>query len=194
MQYPLTLSFKIIALAPQISVTDASGSLVFYVRQKLFKLKEAVTVFGDRQQSQPLYLINADRVLDFSARYHFADTAGTALGSIKRHGMKSLWKAHYELADGPASSLTIREANPFTKVVDALLGRIPLIGLLTAYLFHPTYNVMRPDGMVVMRLKKQPSFFEAKFSVEKDVQLEAAEETRILLGLLMMVLLERSRG
>jgi hypothetical protein len=34
LQFPLSLSFKIIALAPQISVTDAAGQLIGYVRQK----------------------------------------------------------------------------------------------------------------------------------------------------------------
>lgn len=30
--YPLNLSFKIIALAPQVRVTDAAGNLLLYVR------------------------------------------------------------------------------------------------------------------------------------------------------------------
>ena len=46
MNFPLTLNFKKLALSPQISVTDASGRLLFYVKQKAFKLKEAVTVFA----------------------------------------------------------------------------------------------------------------------------------------------------
>ena len=70
MKYPLELSFKIISLGPQLSVTDANGGLVFYVKQKLFKLKEEVTVFADVQQARPLYKINADRVLDISAPQH----------------------------------------------------------------------------------------------------------------------------
>jgi hypothetical protein len=73
MQFPLTLEFKKVALSPQISVLDASGNLIFYVKQKLFKLKEAITIFADREQTQPLYSINADRVIDFSARYRFKD-------------------------------------------------------------------------------------------------------------------------
>ncbi|NIN01857.1 MAG: hypothetical protein GTO24_28285, partial [candidate division Zixibacteria bacterium] len=87
MNYPLQLSFKIVALTPQLSVTDANGNLIFYVKQKLFKLKESVTIFADAQQAQPLYAINADRIIDFSGRYHFTDQNGIELGSIKRQGM-----------------------------------------------------------------------------------------------------------
>ena len=194
MQYPLDLSFKIMALAPQISVTDASGGLVFYVKQKLFKLKEEMTVFADAKQTQPLYKINADRVLDFSARYHFTDVNGAELGSVKREGMRSLWRAHYDIFEGDALVMTIREENPWVKVLDGLFGQIPFIGMFSGYLFHPAFLVSRSDGTVVMRLKKQPAFLESKFTIEKQAELDEGRETRVLLSLLMMLLLERSRG
>ena len=93
LNYPLHLSFKILALARQLRLTDASGNRIFHVKQKVFKLKEAVTVFVDEGQTQPLYFMRADRVLDFSANYHFTDKAGAALGSVRRRGAKSLWRA-----------------------------------------------------------------------------------------------------
>jgi uncharacterized protein YxjI len=192
--YPLTLSFKIVALAPQFSVTNANGQVIAYVKQKLFKLKEAVNVFGDERQTQPLYTINADRIIDFSARYHFADTQGNALGSVKRHGMKSLWKTHYEIMDGDVTVMSINEENPWIKVFDALFTEIPVIGMFSGYVFHPVYLVTRQDGAVVMRLEKQPAFFEGKFKVEKKATLGETEEQRVLLSLIMMLLLERTRG
>lgn len=194
MQYPLTLSFKLIALAPQISVTDANGQLVYYVRQKLFKLKESVSVFADTQQTQTLYTINADRIIDFSARYNFADRQGIGVGAVKRRGMRSLWSSHYDIFDSDMSVMTIKEENPWVKVIDALVGEIPVVGMFTGYMFHPAYLVSRADGTLVMRLQKEPAFFESKFIVEQKTPLNEAEEQRVLLSLLMMVLLERSRG
>ncbi len=194
MQYPLGLNFKIMALAPQISVTDASGQQVLYVKQKLFKLKEAVTVFADSAQTRPLYTINADRIIDFSAQYHFTDLTGLPLGSVKRDGMKSLWRSRYNILNGSSPNLVIREENPWIKVVDGLVGQIPLVGMFSGYLLHPAYLVSREDNTGVMRLVKMPAFFEGKFKIEKLAELSQTEETRILLSLLMMVLLERSRG
>lgn len=194
MEYPLELAFKILALSPQIYITDASGELVFYVKQKLFKLKEEVTVFADAQQSRPLYRINADRVLDISARYHFTDVNGINLGSVKREGMRSLWKAHYNILDGDVLVMTIREEKPWVKVLDGLISQIPIIGLLSGYILHPAYQVSRIDDMVVMRLEKQPSFFESKFTIRKQTELDEHGETRVLLSLMMMILLERARG
>lgn len=194
LNYPLNISFKIAALAPQISVTDASGNLVFYVKQKLFKLKEAVTVFADAQQTQPLYTMNADRVLDFSARYNFADQVGNPLGAVKRQGMKSLWKARYDILDGEAVVMTIQEENPWVRVLDGLINQIPIVGLFAGYVFHPAYLISRMDETVVMRVQKQPAFFEGKFTIEQQAAFTEAEEKRMMLSVLMMLLLERTRG
>jgi len=194
MNYPLNLSFKLLALASQIYVRDAGGNVVLYAKQKMFKLKEAITIFADEGQTQPLFTINADRVLDFSARYHFAAMNGSPLGSIKRQGMKSIWKARYDIMEGENVVLNIQEENGWVKVLDALIGEIPVVGMFTGYLFNPTYLVARVDGTPVMRLSKEPAFFEGKFKLEMIGQLHPQEEMRTVLGVLMMLLLERSRG
>jgi hypothetical protein len=66
--------------------------------------------------------------------------------------------------------------------------------MFTGYLFHPAYLVSRPDGTVIMRLEKQPAFFEGRFIVHKQAELNQEDEVRALLSLIMMILLERSRG
>ena len=194
MHYPLTFTFKILALAPQISVRDAQGQMLFYVKQQLFKLKEAVTVFADEGQTRPLFSINADRVLDISARYHIADSQGIPIGAVQRHGMRSFWTAHYEILAGETPLMTIREENPWVKVADGLFGEIPLLGMFTGYLFQPAYRIARQDGTLVLRLEKQRSFLESTFRLEQQAPLDPAEEQLAVLSVLMMILLERSRG
>ena len=194
MNYPLNLSFKIIAIAPQISVTDAAGNLVLYVKQKAFKLKEAVTVFADSGQMQPLFTINADRVMDFNASYNIAATNGFQIGSIKRQGMRSIWRTHYDLYDGGQPTMTVREENGWIKVGDAVLNGIPVVGMFTGYFLNPTYLVTRANGQPVMRLSKEPAFFEGRFRMDALAPLDQTEEMRVVLGLLMMILLERQRG
>src|SRR5687768_9431086 len=142
MRFPLTLRFKSVAVSPQISVTDSSGQLLFYVKQKAFQLKESVTVFSDVEQTGPLYRIAADRVIDISARYRIEDRAGVHLGFLQRQGMKSFWRAHYEIHGPTGLILTIGEENPWAKVADSFLGEIPVLGLLTGFLFHPAYRVL----------------------------------------------------
>lgn len=194
MKYPLNLSFKLLAIAQQITGTDAAGQVVFYVKQKAFKLKEAVTVFADVEQTKPMYTIKADRVIDFSARYDFSDQNGRSLGAIKRKGMRSIWKAAYEVFDGDQVVFTITEENPWIKVADAVLSELPVVGMLTGHFFHPAYLLQRPDGKDVLRLQKQSAWFEGKFTIEKKGELSDDEETRAMLSLIMLLLLERSKG
>jgi hypothetical protein len=194
MQYPLHLSFKILSFASQISVTDATGQLVFYVKQKLFKLKEEITVFADEAQTQPLYKMNADRILDISARYNITDMEGNPIGAVKREGMRSLWKAHYDILEFDTPIMTIHEEKGWVKVVDALVGEVPILGMFTGYMFHPAYLVSRTDGTVVMRLEKKPAFLEGIFEIQSKMPLEPREEKLVLLSVLMTVILERGRG
>jgi hypothetical protein len=90
--------------------------------------------------------------------------------------------------------MAIQEENPWIKMADALLSEIPILGIFSGYFFHPVYQVTRADGTPVMRMTKQPAFFEGKFSVEKLGALNETEEQRVLLSLMMAILLERSRG
>jgi hypothetical protein len=195
-KYPLEMTFKIVALAPQMSIKDADGNLIFYVKQKLFKLKEEVSVFADSEQTQTLYKINADRVIDFSARYSFTDAVGSPLGAVKRQGMKSLWKAHYDVFQGNEVEpiVTIQEENVWVRVADGCLNNIPILNLFSGYFFHPSYLVTNTNGTSLIRLQKMPSLFEGKFKIEKLAEMDNLDEKRILLSLMMMTLLERTRG
>jgi len=197
LHYPLTLNFKIAALAPQISVTDAAGREILYVRQKLLKLRDKIHVFSDSSQSQELYEINADRWLDWSARYGFTDHQGRTVGSVRRLGAKSLWKATYEIAGAQGQDLfKIQEENPWAKVFDAMLGEIPILGLFTGFFFNPKYAVTRNGSdQPVLRISKHRSMLESRFEIESLAgPLPEAETEPVLLAILMMTLLERSRG
>jgi hypothetical protein len=68
--------------------------------------------------------------------------------------------------------------------------------MFTGYFFHPSYTMYRAGSeQPVLRLTKEPAFFEGRFRLDKlGEPMNAAEETRWLLGLLMMILLERARG
>ena len=196
MNYPLKLSFKLLAIASQIYIRDANGQLLGYVKQKLLKLKEDINVFADEQQTQHLYNIKADRVLDFSANYRFTDNRGSTVGSIKRKGMRSIFKAHYEIyAPDGSLAMEIHEENAWIKVVDSLVGELPVIGMFTGYFFNPAYIINRANGGIqIARLQKQPAFFEGIFQLEKLAEMSDDEEALVLLGFLTMTLLERARG
>lgn len=193
--FPLQLTFKITTFSNDFMAFDANGNTVAYVRQKMLKIFEEVQVYTDDSRSELNYTIRANKWLDFSATYTFTNKSGMEIGRIVRKGWASLWKSHYEILDErQQQDLLVREENPWAKVFDSILGEIPGLGMLTGYMFHPSYIVTRPDGTQVVRLKKEPSFFGRKFSIDKLAAFESGEEERILLGLMMLILLERQRG
>jgi uncharacterized protein YxjI len=197
-QFPLTLNFKILALSPQIFVRDAGGRELMYVHQKMFKLKEDINVYSNSSKSQVLFTIKADRIIDFSANYSFTDANGNRLGSIKREGMRSILKASYNVMDESGQVVAhLKEDNAWIKVIDALLGEVPVLGMFTGYFFNPSYTLYRGTGLdsPALHIKKEPAFMEGKFTVTPGTaQANSAEQTRALLATMMMLLLERSRG
>ncbi|WP_040765763.1 LURP-one-related family protein [Novipirellula maiorica] len=194
MQYPIELTFKLMTFGQRITATDASGNVLMFIKQKMFKLKEKVNIYSDSSQSNLIFTIASDRMIDFSANYHFTDAQGNEWGAVRRKGMKSLWSAHYEIMQNGAIDMTINEESPMKKVLESLLGEIPIIGLVAAYLLNPSYIVSRPDGTPLLRLTKRPAVFEGKFVLEKLGEMPEDDELRSLLGMIMLVLLERGRG
>lgn len=195
--YPLEFEFKVTTLANDFIIRDAQQSTIAYVRQKMFKFKEAISVYSDESRSNVHYMINADRWIDFNASYMFTKgTSDQLLGRVGRKGAKSLFNAHYEVfnEDGDQEFL-IKEENPWAKFWDALLGEIPVVSLFTGYFFNPRYIVTDLNGNQIVRLSKEPSFFGRRFKLDKlATEIEKAKEERLMLSLMMMSLLERRRG
>ncbi len=192
--FPLTLTFKFLALSHQFELLDANGKCIGYVKQPWMKLKEAVTVYTDSSMNTALYTIDADRIIDISAKYNIATAQGTALGQLQRHGLKSFVKAHYELHIAGSKAFTLQETNPWVKVLDNFVGQIPIIGFLTAYFFHPRYALSDLAEREVLEIKKVPSFFERKFKIGSLAPMAHGQENTGVLACLMMILLESHRG
>jgi len=193
--FPVNFLFKITTLSSDFTATDANGKVIAYVKQKMFKLKEDISIYSDDTKTKINYTIKADRWLDFSAAYSLKDLNGTEIGKITRKGWASIWKAHYQIIDQhEKEQYTIREENGWVKVFDSILGEIPFLGLLTGYLFNPSYIVTDLNDKIIARLKKQPSMLGRKFEVEQLSQFDIDDEERIVLSLMMMILLERRRG
>jgi len=194
-QYPLNFKFKISTLSNDFVITDANNNIVSYVKQKMFKLKEDILCYQDESKSKVIYRIKANKWLDFSATYAFFNDQEVEIGKVARKGRASIWKATYEVMDAAGNNdFTIREENPWTKIIDALISEIPIVGMFTGLMFNPSYLVTNNANEQIMRFKKNSSFFGRSFSLDKLTNVENQQEERIVLSLMMMVLLERRRG
>ncbi len=195
LSFPLDFTFRITTLSNDFIAKDANGNTIAYVREKMFRLKEHVEVFSNETRSQLLLDIRANKWLDFNTTYTFTTPKGYVLGRIARKGWASLWKAHYEIYDDKSNyEMTLHEENPWAKIFDGILGEIPGLALLSGYLFHPSYLVSDINGNPIVRLRKMPSFWGRKFTVEKLGFIKPGQQDRLVPALMMMILLERRRG
>lgn len=194
-QFPVHFQFNIATLSNDFTATDGSGRSFAYVRQKMFKFKEDIEIFENESRTNLMYKIKADRWLDFSAAYSFYNSSGQEMGKIVRKGWRSMWKARYEIIDENQQILYhVNEESAFTRILDNMLGEIPILNLFTGYVFHPSYLITNENGETVAKLKKLSSFFGRKFNIEATDILKDEHKEKVVLGMMMMILLERRRG
>ncbi len=192
--YPITYNFKKIALANKVTATDSTGKVVLYAHQEMFKLKEKILLFADSEKTIPVGELNADRVIDFSPVQTFTDTQGNAKLSVKRNGKKSIWKANYEIIDANnVSCFIVREDNAWVKVMDALLGEIPFVGIFSGYFFNPKYNIFDSQGHKVGQIVKEPSLLESNYKLNLD-QPQVDAQGLLPVSVMTIITRERARG
>ena len=196
LNYPLDFKFKITTMASDFNITDKNGNYVAYVRQKMFRLKEDVIVFSDESRTKELFNIKANQWIDFNASYMMTDLlTGKKFGSLARKGVRSIWKARYDIIDENDKPIyQINEDNGWIKVFDSFLGEIPILGMLTGYFLNPSYTVKDNAGKEYFRLKKMPSLVGRRFQLDRLIDIDDEDESLVVLSFLMMVLLERARG
>ena len=134
--------------------------------------------------------------MDFNACYDIMGLPDNKkYGRLVRKGVKSLWKATYQIVDeNDQEKFIITEDNGWVKVWDSIVGEIPIIGMFTGYFLNPSYTARDLSGKEVFRLKKMPSFIGRRFQLDRLVDISDEDQSLIVLSFLMMVLLEKSRG
>lgn len=193
--YPIKYTFKRIALTNKVVVTDASGNEILYAHQQLLKLKEKILVFRSSAKDQQVGELNADRVIDFSPLLTFTNSAGQQVVSVKRNGRASIWRASYEILNPEGQTLySVREQNVWAKVGDALFAEIPVVGLLSGYVFQPRYGVMNAEGQVVATIQKRPAFLESSFELTCENPQTSDPSGLLPVAILAVLTRERARG
>lgn len=192
--YPLDFKFKIGTLSNDFEAKDALGNTLFYVREKILTWRDQMKVYSDSSKSELLYEMKSNRLIDFQQTFTITDTANNVIGKVRRKSIRSLWKSTFKLVNADDEhDYTIQEKNAFVKMWDGIFGEIPIIGMLSGYVFNPSYILSNNAGEALFELKKEPSFFGRKFKVEKLTSSDIEEE-RLVMSLALMVLVERDRG
>lgn len=174
---------KVLALmGAEIEIFRPDETLAFFVKQKAFKLKEAITVFQDRGQTRPVLTIQARSVMDFRATYDVATPDGTKIGALKREGMRSMLRDKWLIMD----------------VNDAVVGEIEEDSMMFALLRRFMSNLIPQSfditmgGNQVAVFKQHFNPFVAKFDIDFSKDTAKLLDRRI--GIAAVVLLLAIEG
>jgi len=157
-------------------VYDEQGSVVGYCKQKAFKLKEDIKLYTGEDMNDMLLSIQAQSIIDFSAAYTVVLPDGTALGSLRRKGLKSSFiRDEWTVFDTDNNEIaTIRELGSITPIIRRYLDAI-------AFLFPQKYELTRTaDSQVIAVLRNHFNIFISKLGVAIVQEDESIDELLVL--------------
>ncbi|MGQ0614516.1 MAG: hypothetical protein ACT4PV_12345 [Planctomycetaceae bacterium] len=116
--------FKVFGAAFHIYAPD--GSLLGYVKQKAFKLKEDIRVYTDESATTELMTIGARQIIDFSAAYDVMDARqGVKVGVLRRKGWASIFRDAWQVLDAEERLLgSIREDSALLATLRRFLSNL----------------------------------------------------------------------
>ncbi len=170
-------------LGKKFHIYDPNGTLCFFVHQKGFRLKEAITVYRDEKKTKPLIEIKARSIMDFSGTYDVTDaTTGVKVGALRREGMKSMIRDEWTLLDEN----------------DAAMGQVVEDSMMMALVRRFLSNLI-PQSFTVSVLGEEVASFDqhfnpfvAKFDI--DFSMDTGRQLDRRLGIAAVVMLLAIEG
>ena len=123
----LMIRRKIFAfLGQKFHIYAPDGRLVFYTKQKAFKLKEDIRIFTDESMTTEVLWIQARAVIDFGMTYDVYDQiARQKVGALRRKGIKSILRDEWHILDAYDQQIgTIQEDSMGLALVRRFLSNL----------------------------------------------------------------------
>ena len=136
-------------------VYDENGDVLFYSKQKAFKLREDFRVYSDESRTQELLTIKTPQILDFGATYDVQDASTCEdVGALRRKGLKSIIKDEWVIISKEGQEIGILKE---TSLITALLSRC-------INLIPQTYTILANDREVA-EIKQHFNPFVLKYTM-----------------------------
>ena len=166
-------------------VYDKIGNLLFYSKQKAFKLREDFRVYSDESQVEELLTIKTPQILDFGATYNVQDaTTGEAIGAIRRKGLKSIVKDKWIFLSNEGQEIgRLTESS----IIGALLSRY-------INLIPQKYVITSADGREVAEIKQHFNPFVLKYSMTIAEPSPSIDRRLLISSGILLAGIERRQG
>ena len=184
-QYPqYLLKRQVLALTGKFRLYNASGEMVMYSQQKMFKFKEDIRIYADESRSQELLYIQARQILDFAAAYDVIDSqSNIKVGVLRRKGFRSIIQDEWEVLDPADQPIGVLREDSLTL---GLLRRFLLGSLLPQ-----NYDLLFGEGRVA-DYKQRFNLF--RYELDLDFSMDTAQRLDRRLGIAAAILLATVEG
>lgn len=137
-------------------VYDENRNLVFYAKQKAFRLREDFRVYSDERQTEELLIIKTQQIFEEDAIYNVYDpTRNEVVGALRRKWFRSIVVDEW--------SFLSPEGREIGKLTESSIARALLSRFIT---FIPqTYIIVSVDGRKVAEVKQHFNPFVLKYSM-----------------------------
>jgi hypothetical protein len=157
-------------------VLDPDEQLIFFTKQKAFKLKEDIRLFANEAMEEELLVLQARKVIDFGATYDVFDPVrNETVGSLRRKGMKSMLKDEW-IVFGPSEEpvALVKEDSTAMAVLRRLHEWFTLIA--------PQAHHIEQNGLPVARYQQNRNPFVHKIDVTITEDASNTLDPRIVLA------------
>ena len=184
-QYPqYLLKRQVLALTGKFRLYNASGEMVMYSQQKMFKFKEDIRIYADESRSQELLYIQARQILDFAAAYDVIDSqSNIKVGVLRRKGFRSIIQDEWEVLDPADQPIGVLREDSLTL---GLMRRFLLGSLLPQ-----NYDLLFGEGRVA-DYKQRFNLF--RYELDLDFSMDTAQRLDRRLGIAAAILLATVEG
>lgn len=178
------LKRQVFALTGRLRFYNPQEQLVFYVEQKMFRLREDIRVYSDESKSQELLLIQARQIIDFNAAYDVVDPAyNQKIGALRRKGWRSMTRDEWEVLDVNDQVVGM--------LFEDSVGQALLRRLLLGTLLPQNYD-MTLGGARVADLRQRFNFF--AYQMDIDFSMDTSRQLDRRLGIAAAILLAVIEG
>ncbi|MFW6134238.1 MAG: hypothetical protein ACOC5R_01520 [Elusimicrobiota bacterium] len=163
-------------------VYDEMDNLVFYSKQKAFKLKEDIRIYSDENMTQELLVLKTPQVFDVWATYNIFDPISEEeVGSIKRQFISSLFRDKWIFFSKDGQEIgTLTEKS----LAKALLCRY-------IKLIPQEYCITSSQGMEIARIKRHFNPFVLKFSMDINSGTSSIDQRLLVSAGILLAAIER---
>ncbi len=161
-------------------IYDPHDNVVFYSKQKAFKLKEDIRVYSSEEMTEEVLSIKARQIIDFSAAYDVVDPrTNEKVGALKRKGWSSFVRDEWTFMDPGDREIGIIQEDSMT---------LALIRRFLTNLIPQAYEArLNGSPNLVARFKQNFNPFVLKITLDFSSDLDRKLDRR--LGLAAAILL-----